>query len=341
MIVGLGLSGTCLSQTLRKEYNKSVFVVDHDGGKKCSRIAIGTFNPVVFKTFTHTWKAPELIPFLKEFYGGMSKNLITDRPVYKSFKSEDQKRLWHEKSQEEPFAKFLFQEEVPLLEGVISPLGFGKVRHSGNLDMIQFLDDFRNILKKEGALLEERMNYAELEILEDEIRYKKVRARKVIFCEGHETLLNPWFSYLPFKETKGEVLIIRVEGWKPGGIVHNGINIVPMSDGLYWVGSTFDWDDKSLETTESARKKLIDQLAGTINVPYEIVEQKAGIRPTVKDRRPILGQHPREKLLHVFNGMGTRGVMLAPYFAKEMAEYLENGKVPEKEVDINRFNEQG
>ncbi len=42
----------------------------------------------------------------------------------------------------------------------------------------------------------------------------------------------------------------------------------------------------------------------------------AGVRPTVKDRRPLIGTHPMHSQLHVLNGLGTRGVMLGPAMAK-------------------------
>ena len=147
------------------------------------------------------------------------------------------------------------------------------------------------------------------------------------------------FGSLPFRQTKGEVLIIRVPGWPPAGLVHDRINIVPMGLDLYWVGSTFDWQDASLDTTSGGRKKLELQLKNILNCPFEIVDQQAGIRPTIKDRRPLLGRHPEHENLYIFNGMGTRGVMLAPFFAGQLARHIENGENLDREVDIARFSE--
>ena len=239
----------------------------------------------------------------------------------------------------EPSSQFLEENLVSSIQGVKSEFGFGKVRQSGNLNMTKFLNGFRDELEEGGLLLREMMKYNELELLDDGVKYRNAKAKRIIFCEGHESLKNPWFDYLPFRETKGEVLIIRAKGWNPGGIVHNKINIVPMEDDLFWVGSTFDWEDKDLRPTEKAKNKLLEQLHETLDCSFEILEHKAGIRPTVKDRRPILGQHPKEKQLYIFNGQSTRGVMLAPYFAKEMADYQEKGKNLDREVDVTRFSE--
>ena len=75
-----------------------------------------------------------------------------------------------------------------------------------------------------------------------------------------------------------------------------------------------------------------------LNSPYKVIEQKAGIRPTVKDRRPMLGAHPVHQNLFVFNGMGTRGIILAPYFAAQLSDLILKGIPIDTEVDIKRFN---
>ncbi|NNC69515.1 MAG: FAD-dependent oxidoreductase, partial [Flavobacteriaceae bacterium] len=72
--------------------------------------------------------------------------------------------------------------------------------------------------------------------------------------------------------------------------------------------------------------------------PYTIITHEAGIRPTVKDRRPLVGIHPEKKQLAVLNGLGTRGVLLAPKMARLLYEALENRMDVPKEVSINRFN---
>jgi glycine/D-amino acid oxidase-like deaminating enzyme len=63
-----------------------------------------------------------------------------------------------------------------------------------------------------------------------------------------------------------------------------------------------------------------------------------GVRPTIKDRRPVIGFHPAHPQLGYFNGFGTKGVSLAPYFARQMADLLTNTiRAVHPEVDIRRF----
>jgi len=61
------------------------------------------------------------------------------------------------------------------------------------------------------------------------------------------------------------------------------------------------------------------------------------MRPTTPDRKPILGVHPQHAQAVVFNGLGTKGVSLAPYFSGVLAEALENDAPINKEVDIDRY----
>jgi len=343
LIVGQGLAGTCLGHCLESKFKRKIFVVDRDSGRDCSRIAVGGFNPLVFKTFTPTWKSLEFIPFLYEFYKGFGDEyhieMISENPVLKTLKGEDQRRLWENKSTSEPSSFFMDDRIRGSIDGTVGPYGFGAVKQSGNINMVGMLDEYRHHLKLNNQLLEQSFDYSLLEYKEGNIEYNGIKADKIVFCLGHNNTENPFFKYLPFKLTKGEALVIKVPNWNPDGIVHNKINIVPMGEDLFWVGSTFSWDEIDTIPSQTGKFYLLKRIKETLTMDFEVVDHMAGIRPTVKDRRPLLGEHPKFKNVFVFNGIGTRGVMLAPYFANELAEHMENGKELEREVHIRRFSE--
>jgi len=120
-------------------------------------------------------------------------------------------------------------------------------------------------------------------------------------------------------------------------IVKSNIFILPIGKNIYKVGATYNWEDKTNQPTVSGKEELVEKLNELISCDYEIVEHLAGVRPTVKDRRPLVGTHHLHKNIHLLNGLGTRGVMLGPYLAKSLFEYLENGIPLDKEIDINRY----
>jgi glycine oxidase len=41
--------------------------------------------------------------------------------------------------------------------------------------------------------------------------------------------------------------------------------------------------------------------------------------------------------MYVLNGLGTRGVMIGPYVAEKLFNFIELGIPLEKEIDITRF----
>ena len=108
--------------------------------------------------------------------------------------------------------------------------------------------------------------------------------------------------------------------------------------------NVFDDDGKGGELpefidlpTEEGKTELVERIQEIISCDFEIITHFAGVRPTVRDRRPLVGTHAIHNRIHVLNGLGTRGVMLGPAMAKALYDAIEN-KIPlHKEIDIQRF----
>ncbi len=164
-----------------------------------------------------------------------------------------------------------------------------------------------------------------------------VEAGKVIFCQGVDARENSLFDWLPFNPVKGQILDVVFDGYISEEIVNQGIFILPSPDRqTYRVGATYSWHDLDWEITEDGRAYLENKLQPLISSEYTILGQRAGLRPSSKDRRPLIGLHPAHPAVGVFNGLGTKGVTLAPYFAGEFVQYLENDKELNSEVNIDR-----
>lgn len=344
-MVGQGIAGTVLAQTLLKQ-GKSVVVIDDQELSQASRIAAGLYNPVVFKRLVKSWMADELIPAMDSFYD-YAEQLLNIRfyfpqQIVKPFSEEQEKTLWLKKVNED-VGRYLGKNIlIDFLNDVIhNPLGACEIIKAGNLNTALFLSSFRDRFKKNDCLLEEKCEYNKLVIIKESVTYKHLIADKIIFCEGYKTLDNPYFNWLPFKLTKGEILTVRIPLLQKEGkekIINKGVFILPLGDYIYKVGATYEWNDLTEQTTERGKEELIEKLQKVLKIPFEIIDHQAGIRPTVVDRRPLIGLHPKHPALGVFNGMGTKGVMLAPYFANHFYNFLENEISLNKEVDIARVN---
>ena len=142
---------------------------------------------------------------------------------------------------------------------------------------------------------------------------------------------------MPLNEVKGELITIHAPDLKIDFLLKSSLFVFPLGDNFYKVGATFNWDDKTSNPSEEGKKELVEKLEKVINLPYKIIDQTAGIRPTVKDRRPLVGKQPAFQNLAILNGLGTRGVMIAPSVAKQLFQHLENNTALDSEIDIKRF----
>jgi glycine oxidase len=113
--------------------------------------------------------------------------------------------------------------------------------------------------------------------------------------------------------------------------------LVPLGNDLYKIGATYEWDDKSQLPTEKGKQELLEKLKEIINCEFEVIDHLAGVRPTVRDRNPLVGTHPDHNSIHILNGLGTRGVMLAPFLAVKLFDFIENGITLPIEMDCNRY----
>jgi glycine/D-amino acid oxidase-like deaminating enzyme len=345
IIVGQGLAGSVLAHTLL-QHNKSVVIIDDPSLSNASKVAAGLYNPVVFKRLVKSWMADELLTFMDEFYPAIERSLqekfYFQKQIVKPFAEEQEKVLWLKKK-EEAVGKYLseIRSENFLKDIIYNPLGAAEIINAGNIDTNVFLSSSRNYFSANAQLIEEKFDLNYLIASENNVHYKELTAGKIIFCEGYKSNQNNYFSWLPFKLTKGEILTVRIpllfEQNLQSKVINKGVFILPIGSGIYKVGATYEWEDLTDQPTEKGKAYLISQLQKAIKVPFDIIHHQAGIRPTVSDRRPLIGLHPKYPSIGIFNGLGTKGVMLAPYFAKQFVDFLENGGTLHKEVDIARF----
>jgi glycine oxidase len=141
------------------------------------------------------------------------------------------------------------------------------------------------------------------------------------------------------KPAKGEILTIDMEKTiSSTDIINRNAFLMPLSGNTYRAGATYDWEDLNDTVTAEGLNELKNKIGRITSDGYKVIKQEAGVRPSVLDRRPVMGKHPKHKNVHLFNGMGTKGVMLAPYFADQMLEFITTGKSPEAEVNLSRFD---
>lgn len=341
LIVGQGIAGSVLALQLI-ETGYTVCVIDKPELSSSSKVAAGIWNPIVFRRLIDSWLAPELVPELITFYTSCEKlfnsTLIHHRHIIKPFSEEQEKNLWLRKSQiNDLFLDKTIYADFKLNEHQ-SFDSHSKVKNAGNVDLIAFLKHTQLYLKEKQSYFEDMFLHADLKINADIVEYKSISAKHIIFCEGYLISQNPYFNWVPMKPAKGETLTVACEGLNlEKDIINKGIFMMPLGNKTYKVGATYAWDDLNDNPTEAKKQELESKLKELLQVPFTIISHDAGVRPSVIDRRPIIGIHPEHKNCFVFNGFGTKAVMLAPYLAKEFIQYLAQKTLLDPEVDVARF----
>lgn len=340
IIVGLGLSGMAVAEELEKRGEK--FVVFDDHSQNSSYVAGGIFNPVILKRFTLAWKAHEqmqtAIPFYKALENKLGLKLINTWNIYRRFHSAEEQNEWFTAIDKPSLAAYLDpQLKRNTNPNLIADYSFGKVRRTGNIDTESLLKEYIEYLKKQSAFKNERFEYSELKTEKNFVKYKDIKASRIIFCEGFGLKLNPFFNYLPLNGNKGEYMTIYSEDLKLDFVVKSSVFLMPLGNDLYKAGATYNNHDKTKEITIAAKERLIKELKKFIKCDFEVIDQVAGIRPSVIDRRPITGQHPEFSRLYCCNGFGSRGVLIAPSLAKGLLDNIENDKPLDPDADLARF----
>lgn len=341
IIVGSGLAGIAFAETLL-QHDKS-FVVFDNHSQNSTRIAGGLYNPVILKRFSEVWNAEKQLVIASVFYNQLEEKLKTSLdyklPIYRKFFSVEEQNNWFIASDKPNLAPFLATEIVhKRYKSIDSPFGYGQVLQTGYVDTVALLATYHDYLRKSDLLFEASFDYSQLKISNDCIAYQNVKAKHIVFAEGFGMHANPFFNYLPLDGTKGELLIIKASELDLDVIVNTSVFFLPLGNHLYKVGATYNWTDKTNATTEEGKQELIDRLKEILTCEFEIVSHFAGVRPTVKDRRPLLGTHPLYKNLHILNGLGTRGVMLAPSMALDLYHYIEERIPLDKTINIQRYS---
>jgi len=292
---------------------------------------------------TRTWISETLFPELHRFYYKAEKMLgqhfFYPQPIYRPFLSVSEQNEWMGKSVDQGLRDYIqevFTEGRPGNQ-VHDPFGGLVLKECGYLDVLTFLHHVKNYLISSRSYFSEWFDEKQLELKAGGVRYKGIDASKIIFCNGTASQQSVSGKNIPIRLLKGETLVIEVE--ESLELIYNrGVYMVPMHEkNRYKVGATYETKLLSTEITQAGRQELEQKLSELLKVPYRIISQDWGFRPTTPDRRPLLGCLPGSENLIIFNGLGTKGVSLVPYFSEHLMDWL-SGKIEiRQEVNINRF----
>lgn len=338
IIVGGGYAAMFFAHQLIKAQKSFVVFADKELGG--SHVSAGIINPVVLKKFTTFWKAHEQINFLhqtlQEIQNCTGDNYFINAPIHRILHDENEKNLWLKKREKEDLKDFLSSEFISL-DVVNNPFETGKVNLSGRLNVKVFFDDMKTYLESTDSFITDSFDYNAVNTSEN--IYKNIEYKNIVFCEGIKVKKNPFFKDIPVVPNKGHQIKVSLSTPVPANItIKKKHFLFPLNDKQYFYGGTYDREHLDVQIDKKSVEQLKNGLQEIYPYHFNVDEVHYGFRPTVKDRRPILGRHPEFENFYVFNGLGARGILNGCYFSKSLFDFIENKNPLPEEVDLKRFS---
>lgn len=343
LIAGQGLAGSLLFCRLHQA-GASVTVADNYPAFTSTAVAAGILIPVTGRRMVKSYKADIVLPHAFEFYSSLEallqKQFFYHKPILELFSSGKNRNDWFARSGDSDLEGYtgdiLAPGQIPA--HIKNEHGGILLQRSGYLKTITFLDAVKEYICKEATLINERVLPEDVIPEGSGVQWNGKKYDKVIFCEGYEAISNPFFSHLPFVPAKGEIIDFYAEDLCEDYIINNGNFILPLGNHHFKAGSTYSWTELNATPTPSALEALTRHLSETISCKFEVTGQKAAVRPAVKDRRPYLGFHPKFSAIGIFNGLGTKGTMLGPYFSDQLCSAILRNTAIDDDVNISRYD---
>lgn len=329
LIIGQGIAGTMVAQTLEKA-GKSFLIIEDDHTTSSSIVAAGTINPVTGRKYVKTWMADTILPWADQTYAQISENIGANihrkLPIIRSLHNIAEENAWLGRASDPDYADYISAQAVPgkIAEQVNVPFAFGEITGSSQVDLKKLIETCKSRWLSSGFYRSTVFEYQNIQIKNggQSFEYDDIHTENLIFCEGHQVTQNPFFNYLEFDPVKGEALIIHIpDGFEKSLRDKTFITPLPAKD-QYWCGSGYEKKYTDKNPSALGRSQIAAQINEILKVPYEIVDHIGGIRPSTKKRRPLIGRHPQYENMYLFNGLGTKGSSLAPYFAQQFVGWL-------------------
>jgi glycine/D-amino acid oxidase-like deaminating enzyme len=341
LIVGQGLAGSLLAFELIQRGCK-VLVLD-SGKSNASQCAAGLINPVTGMRFVKTAHVEQLLPAAKQSYQYLSdffqQKFYIEKTMLKIFRSAEESRHAQKRLTDENYQPYL--GEILDSGGFNSPFGMIAQKQTGYLLTQPLLSALKDFFIAQNSYRQVKLDYGTIK-LAPELSWSDVVTEKMVFCEGYQLRLNPWFKQLPLQPAKGEILTLQLSHAFPAlaeNILNYGHWLIPLTQTTFRTGATFVANELNTDCTTVAKQLLLNSLQQILPVfvDAKVQAQQANIRPCTLDKQPFIGLHPNFPQLAVFNGFGAKGSLQIPYYAKQFADYCLTGRPLAATVDIHRY----
>jgi len=339
IIIGAGIAGMVSARVLH-DAGYDILIIDNARKGSASMIAAGLINPITGKRFEPSWRYDEFLSIARQFYAECESKdggnvYYRPFPMLRIFADEKERETFHKKHISETLQQYVGHQYEPNDSSVHPAINnqFGGFRtlDAGMFDYVNFLSTASNIFssKSINAFVDEHALARVGDRWTLTLSGRTYHTKYILFCDGWQGSINPLFADLDlrFDIVKGESCIIQSYELPETDIISRGFAILPIGNHLFRCAATFQWNEMHTIPTAFGAERLKSRITSLIRCDYEVLEQSAGLRPTMVDHRPFMGEHPQYPGLLTIGGLGTKGSLYAPYMAKGLLNYL-NGTAP-------------
>lgn len=335
LLIGQGIAGTMLAWALQQR-GAQVRIADGSLPGNSSLPAAGIINPVTGKRFVKSWRIEEFFPVAQKAYQALERELKVPiwlpHPILRLLNTPEESNDWAARCALPNYTEYLSERpDAGAWQAFVKPgLGYGVIHKAARVHFPNLISRFRQQAIEAGIFEHKALDY-------EDVLHAAPDYDAVVFCEGFRAAENPFFPELHWQLAKGEALLIRLpHAEQITDMLKKTMTLVPMGDGVFWAGGTYQWHYPDLLPSAAERDFILRHVSEMLDAPFEIIGHVAGVRPTVKDRRPYIGASKKHANLFIFNGLGTKGALLAPYWAEHLAGHLLDGKPLDPEADTLR-----
>jgi glycine/D-amino acid oxidase-like deaminating enzyme len=342
LIIGQGLAGSLLAWELIKRGCK--VVVSDSGKENASIVAAGIINPISGQRFVKTLEIDTLLPAAEDYYSQLSvffgQQFYIKKPLFRLFQNENEVKLCQKRQHQEDYTPYLSRIIQPNQQSnsLISSFGFIEQLQCGHLLTVPLISALKQFFIQQNAYRQIQVDYSAIEV-DSNIRWQQLTANCIIFCEGHNVYANPWFSWLPLRRVKGEILTLLHKLELQNCLFNYGNWLLPIEMNKVRIGATFDRVNINSQPSEQGKVSLLNKLRlySPELAQSTVVSHQAGIRPCSADRQPFVGRHPYNHNVAIFNGFGAKGSLQIPWYSQRFADYLLNQQPLPISCDNQRY----
>ncbi|MEP7320499.1 MAG: FAD-binding oxidoreductase [Saprospiraceae bacterium] len=317
LIIGQGLTGSLLASALEDE-GFNFTIIDEDRPYTASKNAAGIINPVTGRRFVKSWNYDLLekifIPAYDHIGLKIHAPVLTPHVIRLCLSSIKEENDLISQAMRYDYTSLINRctEELSFTHHILSAFDLTAFK----VDIPGMISKLRKIWMDKNVLYPTAFNYDELVKKGKHWTYQGLEYEAVIFCEGASIKNNPFFKYLPVIPNKGQIMWIEAKELTSEISLKHHLIVTGPPD-RKWIGATYEWEFLSEVPTNDGLAELKKKFEDFVRIPYKIIDHQAGIRPTTKDRRPIIESHPMYENLWAINGLGTKGASLGPFVIKE------------------------